>query len=129
MNRPSLSIGDVVRLSKRGKSVYTQHKFLFDKMVVRDIEGDPTDGRSRVLCDYYYGGATSRAYFARKHLWNTGYNVFIKKSNPAIKSNVPEGNNNGRTHCMVCSQVTRIIQGLMQSYNVCQNTSCAMYNN
>jgi hypothetical protein len=78
MNRPTLSIGDVVRLSKKGKAVYAKHKNLFDKMVVQNIQGDSTDGRCKVVCTYFFGDQASKGIFARKHLWSTGYNVSNK---------------------------------------------------
>lgn len=131
MNRPRLIVGDVVRLSKRGRAVYAGHKRLFNKMVVRGVDGDSTDGRCRILCDYYFAGKTSKGYFARKHLWNTGYNVILKKHNTIsnVSANITSKNNNGQTHCLVCNQPTKVIQGLMSSYNVCQNATCSWYNN
>ena len=127
MNRPTLKIGDVVRLSKRGKAAYAKHKFLFDKMVVQDIQGDSSDGRSKIVCTYFFGTNASKGIFARKHLWSTGYNVLSKTTIAHTQSATQ--NNNGRMFCMMCNRPTKLVMGLFQSYDLCRNPSCMWYNN
>lgn len=124
MNRPTLKIGDVVRLSKKGKVAYAKHKILFDRMVVQDIQGDSSDGRCKIVCTYFFGNQASKGIFARKHLWSTGYNVNDKSTNTSYATD-----NNGKLFCVKCNQPTRLVMGIIKSYDICKNTSCVWYNN
>ena len=137
MKRPVLNVGDVVRLSKRGK--ICRGMFLNHVMVVEKFAGDSSDGRTRIECSAFQDGVfIGKAAFKRRELWSTGYNSLAKTSADKLNHNdvlgasmasvSPKNTNDGRTHCMSCKQATKFVPGFGSSgYNICKNKSCSMY--
>lgn len=144
MKRPALKIGDVVRLSKRGKS--QRSMFSTYVMVVEKFSGDSSDGRTRIECSTFLDGHfMGKAAFKRRDLWSTGYNSMSKTVNqnnvitqkitrddlmqvPIGISSAPMTTNDGRTHCMKCKQATKFVPGFGSGgYNLCKNKACTMF--
>lgn len=76
--RPALKAGDVVKLSKKGKT----HPRLFPKnsaLVVSDVNGDGVDRSSIITCRIEVDGEFRYHKFYRSELWSTRRNVFKKQ--------------------------------------------------
>ena len=73
--RPVIKIGDVVKLSKKGK----QHPRTFSKyssLIVSNILGDSVEGSSIITCRVDNNGIYEHHKFYRSELWATGLNAF-----------------------------------------------------
>ena len=75
--RPKLIIGDVVKLSKKGKT-YLRTFPSKSSLVVSDIIGNGIEGSSVITCRVSNNGEYEYHKFYRSELWNTGWNVFNK---------------------------------------------------
>jgi len=78
--RPELKVGDVVRVSKRYKQrngCYAIGQEFHKGMVVTDVFGNGSDGRSKIQVLHRYRGSKRMTYFTfrRRDLWFTGKNV------------------------------------------------------
>ena len=103
MNRPALKAGDVVKLSKKGRTY--PRKFSKDStLVVSNILGDGTDRSSVVTCRVKIDGLFQQIKFYRSELWSTGANAFNVPI-AARKIGVPE-TNDGRDNCYICGEAT-----------------------
>ena len=74
--RPALMVGDIVKLSKKGKS----HPRSFASnttMVVSDVQGDGVERVSVITCRLEINGKYESHRFYRSELWSTGRNAFI----------------------------------------------------
>lgn len=75
--RPALKAGDVVKLSRKGKT----HPRLFPKnstLVVSNVDGDGVDRSSIITCRVEVSNGFEYYKFYRSELWLTGKNVFQK---------------------------------------------------
>ena len=73
--RPELRPGDVVKLSKKGKS-YSRTFPKNSTLVVSDVSGDGIDRSSIITCRVEVNGEYESHKFYRSELWSTGKNVF-----------------------------------------------------
>lgn len=75
--RPALKVGDIVKLSKKGR----QHSRTFPTdttMVVSSVKGDGVDRSSVITCRIQVDGEFEHRSFYRSELWSTGKNAFLK---------------------------------------------------
>jgi hypothetical protein len=75
--RPSLHIGDIVKLSKKGRMfprTFSKHV----SMVVTEILGDGKDHASVITCKIKHKGQSKYHSFYRSELWYTGKKVSQK---------------------------------------------------
>lgn len=130
MMRPKLRIGDVVKLSKRGREALKPSRFYNSKtnMLVLEVSGDGQDRFDEIICKVTCDGKPTFLSFHRKELWATGYNIYENVKPAAAKSaaGAPK-NNDGRHECFMCKHPTRITGGGM--YNVCANQQCGWFEN
>ena len=75
--RPALHVGDIVKLSKKGRR-YARSFPLNSTMVVSEVKGDGIDRASLVTCRLKVGDEFKHHAFYRSELWATGQNAFKK---------------------------------------------------
>ncbi len=76
--RPAVKIGDIVKLSKRGRRC--PRAFPSNStMVVSDIIGDGVDRSSLITCRLVISDEFEHHKFYRSKLWATGKNAFKGK--------------------------------------------------
>jgi len=117
--RPAIRIGDVVKLSKKGKS----HPRTFAKnatLVVSHIDGDGIERSSVITCRIEVEGGFEQHKFYRSELWTTGLNVFEQSARNVGGEPI---NNDGRTHCYKCGTTTYKV-GVNA---ICRNSDCEWY--
>jgi len=103
MIRPRLKIGDIVKLSKKGRNF--GRRFPKDStLVVSDILGDGIDQSSRITCRVEIKGAYQHVQFYRSELWSTGANAFTGAKN--LITGIAPSSNDGRTTCFICGETT-----------------------
>jgi hypothetical protein len=74
--RPNIKVGDIVKLSKKGKK-FPRNFFMNTTMVVSEIQGLGTEGSSVVTCRLEIDGKFEKRSFYRSELWSTGKNAFF----------------------------------------------------
>lgn len=79
MVRPKLKIGDIVKLSKKGKTFGREFPS-FSSLVVSKINGDGIDRSSLITCRVKIKDEFKYFTFYRSELWATGKNAFNSKS-------------------------------------------------
>jgi len=75
MIRPKLEIGDVVKLSKKGKT-YNREFPMRSTLVVSEVDGDGVEKSTIVTCRTKVKGEFKFYKFFRSELWSVGKNVF-----------------------------------------------------
>ena len=75
--RPAIRAGDVVKLSKKGRS-FSRTFPKNSPLVVSDVYGDGIDRESILTCRVEINGRYESYKFYRSQLWRTGKNVFDK---------------------------------------------------
>lgn len=75
--RPTIRVGDVVKLSKKGRE-FPREFPIKSTMVVSNVYGDGIDYYSVITCRISYGNELVYHKFYRSELWTTGINVFNK---------------------------------------------------
>lgn len=73
--RPRIKVGDIVKLSKKGK-VYGRTFPKDSTLVVYDIDGDGIDRVSIIKCRVSNGSNFEHHTFYRSELWTTGVSIF-----------------------------------------------------
>ena len=117
MERPTIKIGDLVKLSKKGKQY--PREFPKDKvMLVAHVEGDGSDRTSIITCRVEIEDGYKFYRFYRSELWYCRTNAFVRRDT-AIK------NNDGRDKCLACGKPTQTVNDM----SVCVNTKCEWYRN
>ncbi len=117
--RPCIKIGDVVKLSKKGRSyprTFPKHATL----VVSEVQGDGIERSSVVKCRVENDGSFEYHTFYRSELWATGLNIF-EQSLRSVKQ-IPL-NNDGRSTCYICGETTYKL-GVNA---ICKNSDCEWY--
>lgn len=120
MNRPALKVGDVVKLSKKGRV----HPRMFPRdstLVVSHVRGDGIDRTSVVTCRIEVNGVFKQVQFYRSELWSTGANAF-DGSIAARQNGIPEENDERGT-CYICGEATY----RNGKYAICKNADCEWY--
>lgn len=82
-HRPTLKIGDVVRLSKPGRKAYGKMYGIRNRtMIVAGFSGDTSEGHTVIVCNLPETDSSRgrKCHIKRRHLWATGYNVSDGKS-------------------------------------------------
>ena len=75
--RPKLSVGDIVKLSKKGRK-YPREFSSNSTLVVSDITGDGIDHYSVITCRAQIKDEFKHFKFYRSELWATGKNAFVQ---------------------------------------------------
>lgn len=76
--RPKLIKGDIVKLSKKGRTTFRSF-YKDSSLVVNDIIGDGVDRESIIVCRVAnLKGEFEMHKFYRSELWYTGTNLFSK---------------------------------------------------
>jgi hypothetical protein len=73
--RPHIKIGDIVKLSKKGKT-YSRTFPKDSTLVVCNIDGDGIDRKSIIRCRVANDGNFEHHTFYRSELWSTGISIF-----------------------------------------------------
>jgi len=117
--RPAIRIGDVVKLSKKGK-VHPRSFPRNSTLVVSHVEGDGVERASLVTCRVDREGIFEHHKFYRSELWTTGLNVFEQSLRTVVAIPI---NNDGRTDCYECGEATYKL-GVNA---ICRNGDCDWY--
>lgn len=84
--RPKLTVGDIVKLSKKGRK-YPREFSSNATLVVSEIEGDGIDRASVITCRAMVQKEYKYFKFYRSELWATGKNAFANKSVRVLNCN------------------------------------------
>lgn len=120
--RPKVVVGDIVKLSKKGKRNILSNLISKNKTLrVLDVKGDGVSRTSEIICCV----GQHKISLYRNEVWKTGYNV--SKEVAVAQTNTSDiTNNDGRTHCYLCGMPTQLVA---DTYNLCKNSSCSWFEN
>ena len=113
--RPEIVLGDLVRLSKKGKSRAPSYIPRNCQMIVAGIDGDGIDRSTKLLCRM----GNEEYFLMRNEVWKTGFNAFEESNEMILDQDAPL-NNSGRNTCYLCH---------MSIKDVCKNSNCRWFEN